>query len=42
MAQTRRFTRLFYLASSLVALAACKKNHAPPAEPVPIATRSAA
>ncbi len=42
MAQTRRFTRLFYLASSLVALAACKKNHAPPADPVPIPTRSAA
>jgi DNA-binding beta-propeller fold protein YncE len=41
-AHTKRFTRLFYLASSLVALAACKKTHAPHADPVPIAAAHAA
>ena len=34
----KRLTIVFYL----FALAACKRSHAPPAEPVPIATRSAA
>jgi DNA-binding beta-propeller fold protein YncE len=36
--KAKRFTTVFYL----VALAACKRSHAPPAEPVPIAARSAA